>query len=69
MEINSDYIKGIFSQDTGGNCIVDFVELKNGMVIGINDECVCVYKDMDAFNEWREDACKCVDLIDFGKTY
>jgi hypothetical protein len=46
---NHGFIEDISSMDTGGGCIVDFVHLKDGRVLGINDECVCLYKDMEHF--------------------
>ena len=43
------FVKRVFTKDTGGGCLVDFVELKTGQIIGLNDECVVLYPNMDAF--------------------
>lgn len=43
------FIADISSMDTGGGCIVDFVHLKDGRILGINDETMVLYKDMEQF--------------------
>jgi hypothetical protein len=59
------YIEKITSENTGGHCCVDFVHLKDGRVIGINDECAVLYADMNDF--WE---CDTVDrpCFEFPKT-
>lgn len=47
--MNTAYIDRIESENTGGHCMVDFVILKDGRVLGISDDCVCLYKSMDDF--------------------
>lgn len=37
------YIKKIECLNTGGGCMVDYLILESGKVIGINDECVVLY--------------------------
>jgi hypothetical protein len=46
---NFAYIKEITTENTGGGCMVDFVHLHDGRVIGLNDECVVLYQNMDEF--------------------
>ena len=46
-----NYIKRVFTENTGGGSMVDFVELLDGQILGINDECVVRYESMDAFYE------------------
>lgn len=41
------YINRVFTENTGGGCYVDFIELDDGRIIGINNECVVLYKNMD----------------------
>jgi len=41
------FIKQVFTENTGGGCYVDFIELEDGRIIGINEECVVLYKNMD----------------------
>ena len=43
------YIDKVCDEHVGGGNEVDFVHLPNGQVIGINDECVCLYGSMQAF--------------------
>ena len=45
------YIKRVFSEQTGGNCFVDFIELSDGRILGIDDSCVVLYKNLDEFYE------------------
>ena len=57
-----EYIDHIESENTGGGCLVDFVVLKDGRVIGINDEYLCIYKSMDSF--WGDSSeSLCIDLL------
>jgi hypothetical protein len=44
-----EYIAQITSENTGGGCIVDFVHLKDGRILGINDEYMVLYDSMDEF--------------------
>ena len=37
-------IKKIYSENTGGGCIVDFLELENGLLLAVSDEYVGLYK-------------------------
>lgn len=46
---NMEYIEKVFSENTGGGSIVDFIVLKSGQVLGMNDECVVLYSSMDDF--------------------
>ena len=49
MSLN--YIKRVFTENTGGGSMVDFVELLDGQILGINDECVVLFESLDAFYE------------------
>ena len=48
MQVN--YITNIYSENTGGNVILDVVCLSNGNVLSINDELVVLWKDIDSYN-------------------
>ena len=37
------YIEKTFTENTGGGCMVDFIQLKDGRCIGLNEECMVVY--------------------------
>jgi hypothetical protein len=45
------HIKGLQTIEVGGMNTVDFVELADGRVLGINAECVVLYDSIDAFYE------------------
>jgi len=51
IKVNLTYIDSVFTENTGGGCVVDFVELKDGRVLGISDEYLCVYESFDKFYE------------------
>jgi hypothetical protein len=50
---NCLYIAEVTSENSGGGTFVDFVHLNDGRVIGITDDCVCLYESLDAFWECR----------------
>jgi hypothetical protein len=43
------YIEKTFAENTGGGCMVDFIQLKDGRCIGLNDECMVVYPSYNLF--------------------
>ena len=47
---NTDYIAEVLA--LGGNSPVDFVILKDGRVLGINEECVVLYDSMADFDSF-----------------
>lgn len=47
-------IKSFSSENTGGGCMVDLVELPDGRVVGISDECIALYPSLDAMYEGDE---------------
>ncbi len=55
MEIKQKYIKEVFDMETGGGCVVDFVKLSDGRIVGINDESIVLYEDMNHFTDGRTD--------------
>jgi hypothetical protein len=50
-----EYIEKVFTENTGGNNMVDFIILKDGRCVGINDECIVLYKSYDAVYEAFDD--------------
>ena len=56
------YIQEIKTDDTGGHCMVDFVILKDGRVLGIDAEYVCLYKSMDDFWEAHSESVPTIHL-------
>jgi hypothetical protein len=57
-----EYIDSVTSCDTSGGSYVDFVILKDGRVLGINDEYVCLYKSMDDFWDATSENKPCIEL-------
>jgi hypothetical protein len=47
------WVEGSYSLNTGGNCMVDILELSDNRVLGITDDAICLYKNLDAFWECR----------------
>lgn len=43
------FIESVYPEDTGGGTIVDIIQLKDGRILGISEECVVLYPSMDAF--------------------
>ncbi len=41
------YVKSVSSWDSGGGVMVDLIELKDGRVLGISDEVLILYKNME----------------------
>lgn len=46
--LRSTYIKTVSSWNSGGGITMDIVELKDGRVLGITDESVILYSNMEA---------------------
>jgi hypothetical protein len=46
--MNNEYVREVITENTGGGCMVDYIKLKNGRVIGISDECVVLYESEEA---------------------
>ena len=44
MKMETTYIKKVWTENTGGGTMVDFVELSNGIILTITDESVEAHK-------------------------
>jgi hypothetical protein len=51
-----NYIDKLTFENVGGGSMVDFIHLKDGRIIGLNDECAVLYGSMDEFWECGSDA-------------
>lgn len=60
--IQCEFIRELQSFDSGGNCPVDLVVLKDGRVIGISGECAVLYPSLDAFYEFSGNTLAAFDL-------
>lgn len=41
------YVEKTFTEDMGGGCMVDFLILNDGRCVGINDDCLVLYKSYE----------------------
>lgn len=48
---NSNFIKDVETQETGGGMSLDFVYLKNGHILGISEDCVVLYDNISSIME------------------
>ncbi|WP_374090125.1 hypothetical protein [Methylomicrobium lacus] len=55
MELGTEYIRSVSSWDSGGGITVDIVELSDGRVLGITDESVVLYPNMEALESGESD--------------
>ena len=60
-----EFIEAVTTENTGGGTMVDFVILKDGRILGVNDDCVCLYNSMEHFYEHQE-VVPTIELIDYG---
>jgi len=51
----NEYVTKVETINNGGGCMVDFVHLPDGRVIGINDEAIAIYNSMDSFIDANEE--------------
>ena len=63
------YIKDVYTENTGGHCMVDFVVLKSGRVIGITDESLCVYRDFKSYDDQTQESLYEAPTIEFSQIY
>jgi len=62
--MNCTFIKKAWTEQTGGNVMVDYLRLKNGELIGITDECIVNYGKADNTWDAEEDFyCKDENII------
>lgn len=47
MNIETDRIKSVATWDSGGGIEIDIIELNDGRVLGISDEAVILYENME----------------------
>lgn len=66
-ELALNFIQTIFADNDPHNPI-DFVELNNGLTLGINHECICFYRTKDMKKDDYEPV-NCVDYPDDAKLF
>lgn len=54
-EALGQFVASVFTESTGGGCMVDFIVLIDGRVVGLNDECVVLYPSQEAFYQGDEE--------------
>ena len=58
------YIEKTFTDNTGGGTYVDFIILKDGRCIGLNDECVALYDSYEQFYDGPYEDVQIIDLLE-----
>lgn len=59
------YIDRVFTERVGGGFFVDFIILKDGRCIGLNDECVALYDSFEHFcGDGPFDDVQIIDLLE-----
>ena len=49
------FMKEVWTDNSGGGCMIDWIELKDGRFIGITDESICIYPHFEAWTEGKDD--------------
>jgi hypothetical protein len=57
-----NYIDKLTFENVGGGSMVDFIHLKDGRIIGLNDECAVLYNNMQEFWECGSDVKPSFDI-------
>lgn len=50
----SQFVTRVCTENTGGGCMVDLLELVDGRVLGVSDDCVVLYPNAAAIHEGDE---------------
>jgi len=58
------FVKDVLIAETGGHCYVDGVLLDDGTVLGISDDCICLYADREAFDNMGDGEVEPLRIID-----
>jgi len=56
------YIDKLTFENVGGGSMVDFIHLKDGRIIGLNDECAVLYNNMQEFWDCSNEAKPCFEI-------
>jgi hypothetical protein len=49
MSAGPVFIRATSTEHTGGNCMADLIELRNGKALCLTDECVCLFDNPNDF--------------------
>ena len=52
------WLSHVSTYNSGGNVMLDIIELKSGKVLIVSDECICKY---DSMQHWNEDVGETID--------
>jgi hypothetical protein len=63
--MNYQFIKMITTYQTGGGCMVDFVMLKGGKVLAIDNDTIGLYDSLDEFYEGKDGHFDHIPLIEW----
>ena len=48
---NLQYVKNLYSWDSGGGIELDVIELRNGIAVVVSEECISINRSMEGFME------------------
>jgi hypothetical protein len=57
MKTNAVFVSNVETLRTGGNCMADMIELKNGKAIVLTDECLALYNSRKDFHDNGSEDC------------
>jgi len=60
--MGTTYIQSTSTYESGGNCSVDFIHLKDGRVLGVSGDCVVLYDNMEDFHSFETKDRQCINL-------
>lgn len=55
-----NFVKEVFTQDTGGGMMCDFILLKDGTVLVLSEEAIVLYPSLEA---WEDDISQQIGTI------
>ena len=59
------HVTNSYTYNSGGNVMLDVLELSNGKVVVISDEVVCIYPSKEYYESGHYDDALCVHFEDF----
>lgn len=64
--MNAAFISKVETVGTGGNCMADLIELKNGRVVYVTDECIGVCENMKQWHDGPVEDYRDMDYASVG---
>lgn len=58
------HVKNSYTFNSGGNVMLDCLELSNGKLVVLSDDCVCIYPSKEYFDEGEYESSLCIHYAD-----